>query len=974
MVKLPDFLERFRKGAQKLLPAVGHIEFSGPTYQVQVIDPKESEDAWAFLQLNNDGTLKDGFCSCDSAEDVSRCVHLATAYLKIFSGNAYPLHARFAASFWRKLCQHFCTKLGSESELLVRKGKVFSIGSFFSVKAETKEGEKLLSDWLVEHPMETEETSLKFSNLSEEEIQLWREGRPTAALQYELSFWNDFAQWMMRIQDDEGDYKVLFTSKDQLPKKMEIQFQDLTFTFALEIEDWIELIESLSTIESPLSVHNTQEENIKKMVFNDQLCQMDVILDGKNTAQKLQGIDVGEWKFVPGKGFYARSGNKLLNKPYLDRDQLIEALELYPQMIAAKLENEKIDIEPHILQYHLFFDEHWNLHIHSYIQDVGDLDQATALGDWFHIPKKGFVRTEMKRFPEAITIIPEDEVGEFVQTHRSWMNFFPGYTTHLASIEGHLSYKLSDDNQLSFSRHMVSSSNDGDRSHDFGEWVYLEGQGFYSKVGTVTGLPLQPGIVFKEKQIAPFIRTYTEDLRLIPGFFTEKSPIKSAGLKIQLTEDHKIIVQPHLVRFEEYEYSELRFFEDYVYVPGEGFYHLPPNKQLPLDYRLPFVLQENEIMAFFGQTLPELKKKFAIIADPRLHLPRDLRLIMMSVSKKEQGIYSVKLGYKSDSYQISIPEIWDALQDKQHYFFHHAGILDLKHPRYDWIRHLPKSKLDRRGNTVTLSTIELIKLNIFDPIVVEAEKKKDAAEAEKLLHSLVHFEIPDLPDITGHQSVLRPYQETGLQWLWFLYTYNLSGLLCDDMGLGKTHQAMALMAAIKNQKPDAKFLILCPTSVIYHWQDKLEQFLPGFKIAVYYGPSRKLDEPYDVMLSSYGIWRMDHKLVKKQTFELAVFDEIQMAKNETSRLHSSLLQINAQMRLGMTGTPIENYLKELKALFDITLPNYMPGPTLFKDLFVIPIEKDHDPKAIAFLQKLIDPFVLRRKKEDVLKDLPQGKS
>jgi SNF2 family DNA or RNA helicase len=95
-----------------------------------------------------------------------------------------------------------------------------------------------------------------------------------------------------------------------------------------------------------------------------------------------------------------------------------------------------------------------------------------------------------------------------------------------------------------------------------------------------------------------------------------------------------------------------------------------------------------------------------------------------------------------------------------------------------------------------------------------------------------------------------------------------------------------------------------------------------------------------------------------------------MAKNETSRLHSTLLHIDAQMRLGMTGTPIENYLRELKALFDITLPNYMPGPTLFKDLFVIPIEKEHDPKATAFLQKLIDPFVLRRKKEEVLQDLP----
>lgn len=968
MVQLPDFLEKYRKKAQKLLPKVGHIEFSGPTYQVQVSDPDEAEDAWPFLQLNNDGTLKDGFCSCEQAEDVSRCVHLAAAYLKIYNGQAHPFHERFEGSFWNQICKDFANKLGTESELLKAKGKTYSIGSDFSVKANNKKGAELIDEWL-QREMETEETSLKFSNLTEDEIRHWREGRPTEKLQYALSFWNDFAQWMMQQQDNGVDYSISVDSKKELPKHITVDFPELSFTFQLTVKDWASIVDSLSTVTFPLKVHDMEEDTIQKMHFDAEKYRLEIDMVKKKAAKSDRGVLLGEWKYIPGEGFYAQHTHKILDKPYLEGMDLIDALERYPQLIASKLENEKVDPEPQHLNYHLFFDEGWNLHIQAYLKKVGDLDEAVAFGNWFHIPHEGFVRAQKVRFDNPITIIREKHVGEFVQTHRSWMNFFPGFATHLASLEGHLSYHLSQDNKLTFSRHVLDSDEE-ERSHDFGEWVYLEGQGFYSKVGTVTGLPLQPGIIFSDKQIAPFIRTHKEDLQLIPKFFTDKNPFKSVGLIIKLTEDEKVWIQPHFERNDDFLNADLRVFEEYVYIPGEGFYQLPPNKQLPLRFKTPLTLPDDEILFFLSEELPELRKMYSVAIDPRLHLPIDLKLVLMHVNDKDKGQYALKLAYQSRNHQISIPELWEALQHKKRYFFDHAGVLDLKHPRFDWIRHIARNKIDKRGNTVTLTSIELVKLNIFDPITVQTERQKDADKANELIQGLTHFETPHMPNTKGHNSTLRPYQASGLQWLWFLYTHHLSGLLCDDMGLGKTHQAMALMAAIKNQNPDAKFLVLCPTSVIYHWQDKLKQFLPGFKICTYYGTDRNVNEPYDLLLSSYGIWRMDYKLLKKQRFELAVFDEIQMAKNETSRLHSTLLHIDAQMRLGMTGTPIENYLRELKALFDITLPNYMPGPTVFKDLFVTPIEKEHDPKATAFLQKFIDPFVLRRKKEDVLKDLP----
>lgn len=964
-MRLPDFLQKHRKKAEKLLARVGHTEFSGGTYQVQVSDESEPEDAWAFLQLGCDGTLTDGFCSCTQSEDASQCVHLAAAFLYVYAGDGQPLHERFALSFWQSLCRLFAFKLGCQPDLFIKKGKSLIIAPHFTVTAKTKAGETLLQEWIYHREIETEETSLKFNNLPQEEIEQWRQGRPSLALQYELSYWRDFAIWMLSQQDIGTAYTVQFDPKDVLPTHLSLRFPDLQFEFDLEQGDWPALISPLATIKAPLKVHTVEENNIERMIFDESRGHLEIVRTNGRSKVPREGTVIGDWMFVAGKGFYPQQEHSLLEQPFLEGEDLAQALEIYPDLIADKLEKQTLDATPNTLHYNLYFDDEWNLHINAYLKTPGDLDNAAAYGRWLHIPKKGFRKVRNLRFDQVRTVISADHVGEFVQGHRSWMNLFPGFATHLASIEGHLTYTLSEDHHLSFSRHVALTEGE-ERSHDFGAWVYLEGQGFYSKVGTVTGLPLQPGINLTHHQIAPFIRSQREDLNLIPNFFSERSPIQSVGLAIKLTEDERIWVQPHIERHEDYEDAQLIFFEDFVYTPGEGFYHLPPNKQIPDHYQKPFYLDPDEIHCFFAEELPNLRKTYSIIIDPRLHLPENLHLILHSVKEKTRGNYTLKLDYKARSFEIPIPDLWDAIQEKRRFFFHHAGILDLKHPRYDWIRHLAKNRIDRRGNTVTLSAIELIKLNIFDPITVEDKSK----EAEELLETLMHLKIPEEPDTTGHKSTLRPYQTAGLKWLWFLYTHNLSGLLCDEMGLGKTHQAMALMAAIKNQNPDATFIVICPTSVIYHWEDKLNEFLPNFTVQTYYGTNRSLKKRHDVLLTSYGIWRMDHTALKKQSFTLAILDEIQMAKNESSRLHSTLLQLKAEMRLGLTGTPIENYLRELKALFDLTLPNYMPGSTLFKELFITPIEKENDPKATLFLQKLIDPFILRRKKADVLKELP----
>jgi SNF2 family DNA or RNA helicase len=196
------------------------------------------------------------------------------------------------------------------------------------------------------------------------------------------------------------------------------------------------------------------------------------------------------------------------------------------------------------------------------------------------------------------------------------------------------------------------------------------------------------------------------------------------------------------------------------------------------------------------------------------------------------------------------------------------------------------------------------------------------------------------------------------------------------MGLGKTHQAMALLAAAKNAKgaKKKKFFVVCPTSVIYHWEDLLEKFLPGMNVVIFYGTQRTLksfNSKADILLTSYGTLRSEKEELAKIEFDVAILDEIQIAKNAQSQTHKALSMLDAKTKIGLSGTPIENRLQELKALFDIVLPGYMPTPAQYRELFVNPIEKLHDQEKRMLLSRLIHPFILRRKKKEVLHDLPE---
>lgn len=971
---------------KKLLPQAKRfsaldIEFSSGTYQVEIADPDTKHNQWAFIQLDQRGRLKDCFCSCENGDSESPCIHIVASFLRIYQDPAAPLHQRFEKSLWNALGKLF-SKIGDDVHVLKNVGAGHFVHQsssgkiIFDIEGLTKDAKKKIDEIIYHRKRETEETSLKFSNLSAEEIMHWREGRPSESLRYELSFWNDFAKWFMLMQDNGERYRISYEyDNDKLPNFLNIDFDEVGIGFYISKANLPLIIPSLATVKSPLKVYGGTEKAFRKIEYdrNEGILIIDP-LPQKAVSEIVEkkGILIPGWRFVEGAGFYPSDQKRLIEERSLQGIEISEFLNEHLALLKNNLQGAVIHDDVVPVSYALSFDSSWNFHITTYLFNPGDLTYGNSrcFGDWIYLNDDGFYKISENRFPEIDTVISSEHVGAFVSQYRTWLNTQEGFQTHVVGIESQLSYSISASNQLTFFRDMRENSLE-EGSKDFSPWIYSPGQGFYSKTSSHIGLPIKPGISLHADQIPLFIRTNHEELKLVPNFFSGKQPIENSSLHVQVEEGNKIIVKPVDKILPDYLDRKIQLFEEFVYIEGEGFSELPSASRLPHKYRQPVAIEYKDIEAFIRFEMEAIKPYLSYV-DPRLMPPSTARMELSNIEKIEHS-YKLKINYVTNIGTVSVPECWKGFKTRNRFILTNAGLLDLHERKFNWIHWLRKEQIDLRSHTIQLTNWELLRLNAFEEILPVGPKK---AQIQKQLDELFDLATTSKPDLTGLQSQLRPYQEIGVNWLWFLYQQGLSGLLCDDMGLGKTHQTMALISAIVNgnRSKKMKFVILCPTSVLYHWQEKLAEFLPDLKVFTYYGLKRTLEgfqQNYDILLSSYGIWRQDVEVLSELTFEAAIFDEIQIAKNHSSRIYATLQSMKTRMRLGLTGTPIENYLRELKSLFDLILPGYMPGETDFKELFVKPIEREGDNQQKRLLNRLIKPFVLRRKKEDVLLDLPE---
>ena len=226
------------------------------------------------------------------------------------------------------------------------------------------------------------------------------------------------------------------------------------------------------------------------------------------------------------------------------------------------------------------------------------------------------------------------------------------------------------------------------------------------------------------------------------------------------------------------------------------------------------------------------------------------------------------------------------------------------------------------------------------------------------------FQIPD-----GLRAELRNYQKDGFRWLATLDAWGFGGILADDMGLGKTLQVIAFLLMKKERT-----LIVCPASLVYNWENEIARFAPELKTAVISGTQEERKKwlkegKADVLITSYDLLKRDIDLYQGEEFFCMVADEAQYIKNAGTLAAKTLKSIQAVRRFALTGTPIENKLSDLWSIFDFVMPGYLYGYEKFRQ--ELPIVSKEDEEALKRLQKMIAPFILRRKKTDVLKDLPE---
>ncbi len=273
----------------------------------------------------------------------------------------------------------------------------------------------------------------------------------------------------------------------------------------------------------------------------------------------------------------------------------------------------------------------------------------------------------------------------------------------------------------------------------------------------------------------------------------------------------------------------------------------------------------------------------------------------------------------------------------------------------------PKKKLE-------LHAVEVAQLvGSVDLKIPESARKLHAA-----MSKAGHTQEVQVPG--GLQATLRPYQETGYQWMQFLTKYQLNGILADDMGLGKTVQALAHILT-ENQKGVKKpCLVIAPTSVVGSWQRESAKFTPSLRVLVLQGGQRKqyFDSiPHaDLVLTSYALLHRDIERLEKYEFHLLILDEAQYIKNANAQVTKAATRLKSSHRLCLSGTPVENHLGELWSQINFLMPQLLGTEADFRATFQLPIEKEDNEERQALLNARVGPLILRRTKDEVAKDLP----
>ncbi|MBQ6527462.1 MAG: DEAD/DEAH box helicase [Clostridia bacterium] len=238
------------------------------------------------------------------------------------------------------------------------------------------------------------------------------------------------------------------------------------------------------------------------------------------------------------------------------------------------------------------------------------------------------------------------------------------------------------------------------------------------------------------------------------------------------------------------------------------------------------------------------------------------------------------------------------------------------------------------------------------------------------------FEVPE-----SLRSVMRPYQVVGYSWLRMLASAGFGGILTDDMGLGKTLQMLSVLLAMHEEGVTDPFLIICPASLVYNWREEVRRFTPALSCTTLTGTAavreqtiqslKSGEQKTDLYIASYDVVRRDILLLQSVHFHVIVLDEAQYIKTVKANITKAVKVLDGTHRFALTGTPIENRLSELWSIFDFLMPGFLFSAETFRSRYDLPITQGKDPEATELLARMTAPFILRRLKSDVLKELPE---
>ena len=394
---------------------------------------------------------------------------------------------------------------------------------------------------------------------------------------------------------------------------------------------------------------------------------------------------------------------------------------------------------------------------------------------------------------------------------------------------------------------------------------------------------------------------------------------------------------------------------------------------------------EGDIFTFLSQVIPKLQKYGDIYVTDSM---KKLRVVPSASFQVGVSVSSGLLEMSMASNQFNkeeLAEIFSSYDRKKKYHRLKNGAFITFNEEQKQVMSALSDVMKNYADKKNQDTIKmpLFRALYLDELLAEKEsvELKKNREYRKLIGKMRSYENGDYEVPQSLEAVLREYQRDGFYWIKTLKENGFGGILADDMGLGKTLQILAFLLSEKEQGKvgdELRTLIVAPASLVYNWKKEVERFTPQLSVCVMAGTAHERKEfiknqtsNADVWITSYDLLKRDIELYQDIVFANEIIDEAQYIKNQTTHAAKSVRLVNSSFRMALTGTPMENRLSELWSIFDYLMPGFLYGYTRFRTEIEMPIVSDKDEDAMTRLRAMIHPFILRRLKKDVLKELPE---